>query len=247
MLSVLVSTFAPFPSLTVSVPESDSISSLYDHLTERYPALPATLGDELGFSTHAGLVPSAHDPISSLVHENDNGLVCLRLGPRLLGGKGGFGSQLRAAGGRMSSQKTSNNDSCRDLNGRRLRTIKDAKGLAEYLEGEPQRAAAKAEAQKKKLENLEKRLGIETSAAGSSSQAGPSDEPAPVAGKKHRMDDSEYFETSRDIVDGVKSAVTAALLKKRKKAKTSHPKTEESPSAATPAPVASTPVAEVGA
>ena len=27
----------------------------------------------------------------------------------------------------MSSQKTSNNDSCRDLSGRRLSTIKDAK------------------------------------------------------------------------------------------------------------------------
>ena len=47
--------------------------------------------------------------------------------PRFLGGKSGFGFQLRAAGGRMSSQKTSNNDSCRDLTGRRLSTIKEAK------------------------------------------------------------------------------------------------------------------------
>ena len=58
---------------------------------------------------------------------NDDDLVTLRLIPRLRGGKGGFGSQLRAAGGRMSSQKTSNNDSCRDLSGRRLSTIKEAK------------------------------------------------------------------------------------------------------------------------
>lgn len=29
----------------------------------------------------------------------------LRLVPKVLGGKGGFGSQLRAAGGRMSSHK----------------------------------------------------------------------------------------------------------------------------------------------
>ncbi|KAJ3835193.1 telomere stability and silencing-domain-containing protein [Lentinula raphanica] len=47
--------------------------------------------------------------------------------PRVLGGKGGFGSQLRTASGRMSSQKTSNNDSCRDLSGRRLSTLKEAK------------------------------------------------------------------------------------------------------------------------
>jgi hypothetical protein len=51
----------------------------------------------------------------------------MRLAPRVLGGKGGFGSQLRAAGGRMSSQKTNNKDSCRDLNGRRLSTIREAK------------------------------------------------------------------------------------------------------------------------
>lgn len=55
--------------------------------------------------------------------------IQLDLQPRLRGGKGGFGSQLRAAGGRMSSKKgkDENNDSCRDLSGRRLSTIKEAK------------------------------------------------------------------------------------------------------------------------
>lgn len=55
--------------------------------------------------------------------------IQLDLLPRLRGGKGGFGSQLRAAGGRMSSKKgqEENNDSCRDLSGRRLSTIKQAK------------------------------------------------------------------------------------------------------------------------
>jgi hypothetical protein len=46
---------------------------------------------------------------------------------RLRGGKGGFGSMLRAQGGRMSSQKTTNFESCRDLSGRRLKTINSAK------------------------------------------------------------------------------------------------------------------------
>lgn len=46
--------------------------------------------------------------------------------PRTLGGKGGFGANLRAAGGRMSTAKTDNTDSCRDLNGRRLGSIKEA-------------------------------------------------------------------------------------------------------------------------
>lgn len=108
----------------------------------------------------------------------------------------------------MSSQKTSNNDSCRDLTGRRLSTIKEAKKLAEYIESEPTRKKAESEAKKAKLEALEKKLGI--SKDGESSQ-----------NKKRRLDDDEYVEQSKEIVENVKSAVSAALLKK-KKAKVSH-------------------------
>jgi len=109
----------------------------------------------------------------------------------------------------MSSQKTSNNDSCRDLTGRRLSTIKEAKKLAEYIESEPTRKKAEAEAKKAKLEALEKKLGITKD--GESSQ-----------NKKRRLDDDEYIEQSKEIVENVKSAVSAALLKKKKKAKVGH-------------------------
>lgn len=149
----------------------------------------------------------------------------------------------------MSSQKTSNNDSCRDLSGRRLNTIKEAKKLVEYLESEPERLKAKADAQKAKLEALERKLGIEPPSktgapvAGPSKTTGTGEDPPVLAGRKHRFDDTEYLEQSRDLVDGVKSAVSAALLKKKKKAKLSHPapSTEKSDShpetsTATPAP-----------
>jgi len=143
----------------------------------------------------------------------------------------------------MSSQKTSNNDSCRDLSGRRLNTIKEAKKLVEYLESEPERLKAKAEAQKAKLEALERKLGIEPpSEAGSSKPSGSSGDPPVLAGKKHRFDDTEYLEQSRDLVDGVKSAVSQALLKKKKKAKLSHPapaKSDAEPEKSTPAPATS--------
>jgi len=139
----------------------------------------------------------------------------------------------------MSSQKTSNNDSCRDLSGRRLSTIKEAKKyvflssllsstfflisffrLADYIEQEPARLAAKAEAQKQKLEQLERKLGIDSE----SKKASGSNSPPPdvLAGKKHRFDDTEYLEKSQELKDNVKNAVAAALLKK-KKAKLSHP------------------------
>ncbi|KZP27451.1 hypothetical protein FIBSPDRAFT_853638 [Athelia psychrophila] len=217
--SILFSSFAPFPTLSLSVPSDTPIYDLYSLLLSKYPTLPAD--DDLQISTHHGLLPTPSSPISSLhgsAHESE--LVTLRLAPRLRGGKGGFGSQLRAAGGRMSSQKTSNNDSCRDLSGRKLSTVKEAKKLAEYLEGEPARKRAAAEAQKAKLEALERKLGITPSAPGGASASGSA--PEPLAGKKHRFDDTEYLEQSREIVDSVKSAVAAGMLKKRKKAKKNH-------------------------
>ncbi|KAH9943723.1 telomere stability and silencing-domain-containing protein [Amylocystis lapponica] len=236
--SVLVSTFPPFPTLTLFAPADTTFGALYDLLADRYSDLPA----DLVLSSHRGAPPASDALLSSLhpvevAQDNGTPLVSLRLVPRLRGGKGGFGSQLRAAGGRMSSQKTSNNDSCRDLSGRRLSTIKEAKRLAEYIENEPARKKAQQEAQKAKLEALEKRLGIVSGGDG----AGPST-PEAVAGKKHRFDDTEYLEQSRDIVDNVKSAVTVAMLKKRKKAKTSH-----SPPTATPSDGPASATAATGA
>jgi hypothetical protein len=93
--------------------------------------------------------------------------------------------------------------------------------LAEYLESEPERLAAKAEAQKAKLEALERKLGIEPSSAagpsrtpavGSGEPARPSSiDVAPLAGKKHRFDDTEYLEQSRELTENVKSAVSAGV------------------------------------
>jgi hypothetical protein len=79
--------------------------------------------------------------------------------------------------------------------------------------------AAKFDAQRAKLDALEKRLGIEH---GQTSKSGEASVEV-LSGKKHRFDDTEYLEQSRELVEGVKSAVSAGLLKKRKKTKTSSP------------------------
>ena len=121
--SVLFATFSPFPTLSLRVPSDTRVNDLFDLLCRRYPDLPAS--DSLYISSHTSSL-SPHTRLSDL-RDDSSDLVNLRIVPRLRGGKGGFGSQLRAAGGRMSSQKTSNNDSCRDLSGRRLSTIKTAK------------------------------------------------------------------------------------------------------------------------
>ncbi|XP_076656838.1 splicing regulator SDE2-like [Halictus rubicundus] len=77
---------------------------------------------------------------------------CVSVVPRLLGGKGGFGSMLRAIGAQI--EKTTNREACRDLSGRRLRDINEEKRLKAWIERQGKRDEEAAERKKKKLERL---------------------------------------------------------------------------------------------
>lgn len=60
----------------------------------------------------------------------------------------------------MSARKgEENTDACRDLNGRRLKTVKEAQNLAAYLAAAPEREAALSKAQAEKYAKLERMLG----------------------------------------------------------------------------------------
>ena len=50
---------------------------------------------------------------------------CIRVHVRVPGGKGGFGSMLRAIGAQI--EKTTNREACRDLSGRRMRDVNNEK------------------------------------------------------------------------------------------------------------------------
>lgn len=88
-----------------------------------------------------------------LIQEGD---ICLNghatVVPRLLGGKGGFGSMLRAIGAQI--EKTTNREACRDLSGRRLRDINEEKRLKAWIEKQAKREKEAMERKKKKLEKL---------------------------------------------------------------------------------------------
>lgn len=96
--------------------------------------------------------------ISSLLPCSNDTFLPLRLSTELCGGKGGFGSQLRAAGGRMSSRRKKNqgdsNSSNRNLDGRRLRTVAEAKALAEYLALKPDMEKKEKEARRDRWEQI---------------------------------------------------------------------------------------------
>ncbi|KAG8824686.1 hypothetical protein FRC17_009041 [Serendipita sp. 399] len=212
-VTVLVSAFAPFGNFHLSCDQDETIEDVFDVVLGRI-----RVQSGLRFGPVSQPLAPWSTRLSELCKDGES-LVSFRLAPVLPGGKGGFGSQLRAAGGRMSSQKTSNNDSCRDLSGRRLSTLKEAKRLATYLENEPARKKALQDAQKAKLDKLERELGI---------APGGSKDGQPVhAGMKRRLDDTDFLEESQNLVENVKSAVAEGMLKKRKKAKMDPPPVPE--------------------
>lgn len=109
---------------------------------------------------------------------------------RLLGGKGGFGSQLRAQGNKMSSKKRAGGyEACRDLSGRRIRTINQAKLIDEYLRKKPELEAKRDEEIRAKMEKAIR---------------APDERPI--------FKDVDFIKTSRDLADEVELAVQEALL-----------------------------------
>jgi hypothetical protein len=151
-----------FPGLdlpsTLSLPLSatTSISQLQDRLCERLPKHKNRL--ILTTISNKQIPKVSAAPISDLLSSPQDDFLSLRLSLPMCGGKGGFGSQLRAAGGRMSSKRKrgqgEQNGSSRGLDGRRLRTVNEAKALAEYLAIKPEMARKDKEERRKRWEQV---------------------------------------------------------------------------------------------
>lgn len=141
-INVFVTSLPGLGAPTISFPIS--ATATLDQLHESiYQRLPENLEQRLILTTISNkqLSAASHAPVSSLCKQSDDDFISLRLSVPLCGGKGGFGSQLRAAGGRMSSKRKKTGDenaSSRNLDGRRLRTVNEAKALAEYLAIKPE-------------------------------------------------------------------------------------------------------------
>ncbi|XP_071078596.1 splicing regulator SDE2-like [Haliotis cracherodii] len=69
--------------------------------------------------------------------------------PRLLAGKGGFGSMLRAIGAQI--EKTTSREACRDLSGRRMRDVNNEKKLKDWLGKQADREREKEEKRQERL------------------------------------------------------------------------------------------------
>lgn len=190
-------------TLNLPVPSSTRVS---DVLRSIYARLPANVDRGLIVSTISGkqLRSSDEAPIATLSSGPNTAFLPLRISAKLCGGKGGFGSQLRAAGGRMSSKKNRDrqdqNGSNRNLDGRRLRTVDEAKRLAEYL-------ATKPEMERKEKEERRKRWEAVIDAA----EATEAKIKAGKMGSNQGRLDAEYVEGKEAAEEKVREAVAKAM------------------------------------
>lgn len=139
-------------------------------------------------------------PIYKLQLENaignlaPEGILDFRMNTRLCGGKGGFGSMLRAQGGRMSKkkkkqqqQKNDNHDNWRTVDGQRVRDLNRAKTLAQHLDSRQTDKKALLEQKRAKLERI-------LTGSSASSSVKP-------------KDNSEWLEDTETLVSDVKDSV----------------------------------------
>lgn len=102
----------------------------------------------------------------------------------LPGGKGGFGSMLRAIGAQI--EKTTNREACRDLSGRRMRDINDEKKIAEWVSKQAEREREK---EQKKQERLARRRSM----------------------PKHMFDDKTYTQNIQQNSERIEAALHQGL------------------------------------
>lgn len=235
--NVLVDTFPGLalpPTLCLPLPSSTTTSELLHHISSLLPAgLRSTTRFILTTTNSKPILPSnsltlasfTNSPLPSWEQQLDLQTQCrylhsflpLRLSVPLVGGKGGFGSQLRAAGGRMSSRNKKNalgtaNGSSRNLDGRRLRTITEAKNLVAYLATKPEMERKEREERRKRWEavvELAERREEEVRKGTGDGKGG---------GRKGLSE--EWLEDKEDTADQVKQAVTKAMLGKSKEKET---------------------------
>ncbi|KAF2655264.1 hypothetical protein K491DRAFT_562804, partial [Lophiostoma macrostomum CBS 122681] len=130
------------------------LSSIYTTLYTRAPWIQNS--SYILTTTSRRSVSHSPTPISTLLTSPTDTFLPLRLTVPLCGGKGGFGSILRAQGGRMSSRKKTGdaNGSSRNLDGRRLRTVTEAKALADYLAIKPDMEKKERDERRKRWEDI---------------------------------------------------------------------------------------------
>lgn len=185
------------------------------HLSELKPSYSLSINGKEIQDTILELTKVSHEAVTITINgkrlDTDffytDGVI--RVCPKVLGGKGGFGSMLRAIGAQI--EKTTNREACRDLSGRRLRDINEEKRLKTWLSQKKEREQDKEDKKKRKIEKL-------------------------LQEPKHEFKDEAYHEEITNLSEKLSDSVEQGLKRKHeapgtsgsshlKQAKKSHKKT----------------------
>ncbi|SPO05766.1 uncharacterized protein DNG_08453 [Cephalotrichum gorgonifer] len=203
-LNLLISSFAGLglpQTLVLPVSRTDQVSDVWNRLRDELP--PSCDRLLLTTASNRHLSPTSCAPVSTYTTTHNDEFLSLRLSAPLCGGKGGFGSQLRAAGGRMSSRKKRNqgdeDGSSRNLDGRRIRTVTEAKALAEYLAIKPEMEQREKEKRRERWEQIV--------------EMAERREHEIKNGTGGRMDE-KWVEDKEESVDMIRNAVQASMQSK---------------------------------
>ena len=171
----------------VKFPFSNSANFQAENIAKAMAKISSKFGHESEFNVYRNGVKMS---TFSNADESDSFLeVTLNLN----GGKGGFGSMLRALGAQIS--KTTNKEACRDLNGRRLRDINDEERLKKYVEKKAEREEVEKEKKEAKLAKLRRLVSGEN---------------------KHEFNDPQYFKERELNEERVHEAMEQAFKLKAK-------------------------------
>ncbi|KAL2435263.1 hypothetical protein ABEF95_014951 [Exophiala dermatitidis] len=202
------------PTVCLPLPASSTAAELLDTIAALLPSsllqtnrLVITCTSNRPIYASSATTVADLSASSSCRQTSSTAILPLRLSASLIGGKGGFGSQLRAAGGRMSSRKKRQNaelatGSARNLDGRRLRTITEAKNLATYLATKPEMDRKEKEERRKRWEQVIELA--EQREADMRAGKGPD-------GRRKGLSD-EWVEEKEEVGENVRNAVKAAML-----------------------------------
>jgi Silencing defective 2 N-terminal ubiquitin domain len=169
--------------------------SLVNKLPERIVKRPELYFLKAGSRCYS---PTNNKADDNYLITDDNSLI-IQVCVRVRGGKGGFGTRLKAEGQRLSNPKRSGNYAeCRDLDGRRLKDVRDAQLIQEYLEREPE---LKAKAHSERMAYYKNILN------------------GSVEKRKFTKKDEEYEKSRQRAVESVECAVAdfdkSKIIKKR--------------------------------
>ncbi|RMD44553.1 hypothetical protein DV735_g576, partial [Chaetothyriales sp. CBS 134920] len=209
-VNILLSTFPGLglpPTTCLALPSSTTHAELLEHIASLLPETVRSSTRLIVTSTsNRAVTASGNGTLLDYVRAEGD-FVPLRLSVPLCGGKGGFGSQLRAAGGRMSSRKRRQNaelatGSARNLDGRRLRTITEAKNLAAYLDTKPGMDRKQKEERRRRWEQIvdlaeQKEADMRAGKGADGQRKGLSE---------------EWLESKDEVGESVRNAVKTALM-----------------------------------